>query len=111
MWARAPSLSEPTSTNAAESYNGRYNDGHTSAHPNIHRTVQALLDQQEDVYILERTIRAKQPSKLASEALKVKTETMRAWEDLQEGKLSVYQYLFHVGTLNKSIKLQRQNRA
>ncbi|KAE8743928.1 hypothetical protein FOCC_FOCC009391 [Frankliniella occidentalis] len=58
LWARAPVLDDPTTTNAAESFHSHYNQDHTSAHPNIHVTLQALLDQQEETYLLERTIRA-----------------------------------------------------
>ncbi|KAK3919873.1 Protein FAR1-RELATED SEQUENCE 5, partial [Frankliniella fusca] len=58
LWARAPSMNDPTTTNAAESFHSSYNKDHISSHPNIHITIQSLLDHQEETYLTERTIRA-----------------------------------------------------
>ncbi|KAK3925945.1 Transposase for insertion sequence element IS905 [Frankliniella fusca] len=38
LWARAPTLTDITTTNAAESFHSHYNQDHTKAHPNIHIT-------------------------------------------------------------------------
>ena len=110
MWAREPSWTEPTTTNAAENYNGRYNDGHSSAHPNVHRTAQALIETQEEVYILEQTIRAGLSFTVKNDAYKVKEATMKAREELKEGKRELYDYILYIGNLNRSFKKNRQKK-
>lgn len=96
-------MNEPTTTNAAESFHSRYNYDHTAAHPNIHVTVQALLDQQEETYLIERTIRAGIGATLRPERIRMQEQTIEKWESYQNQEISLAEYVTFVGNL-KSLK-------
>ena len=35
---------------------------------------------------------------------------MKAWEELEEGKRELYDYILYIGTLNRSFKKNRQRK-
>ncbi|KAK3930890.1 putative tRNA pseudouridine synthase D, partial [Frankliniella fusca] len=97
LWARAPTLDDITTTNTAESFHSRYNDDHSSSHPNIHVTLQSLLDLQEETYLTDRTIRAGIWGKAKRETVHIREKIVALYDKFDKETISVSKYLFAVG--------------
>lgn len=106
MWAWLPD-ELPSTTNGAESFHADFNRQFASAHPNIHASIQVLLEIQAQTYVKMQSVEVGEKNKRRASVRRKIGRKVQAWEEVRAGLRSRMSYLKAIGYMTKSRQKKR----
>ncbi|KAK3918445.1 Monopolin complex subunit pcs1 [Frankliniella fusca] len=84
VWASEPA-DLPTTTNGAEGFHADFNRQFASGHPNIHASLQVLLEVQAQTYVKIRTIKCGESKRRKAVVCERSERRKKAWQEVLSG--------------------------